>query len=102
MEGSWTGVDAMAEAWRDVLSVWDELRPEVEEYRELDDERVLVLVRLRGRGKTSGVELDEMRAKPVVLYQVRGGKVTRLVVYADSNQALTELGLPTEAGSTPS
>jgi ketosteroid isomerase-like protein len=49
MEGSWTGVDAMAEAWRDVLSVWDELRPEAEEFRELDDERVLVLVRLRGR-----------------------------------------------------
>jgi ketosteroid isomerase-like protein len=99
--GSWTGVDAMVEAWRDFQSAWDELHPEVEEYRELDDERILVLVRLRGRGKASGVELEEMRAKAATLYHVRGGKVTRLV-YSDRARAFADLGLPPKAHTSPS
>ena len=92
-DGSWTGVDAMGEAWRDFLSAWEDVRAEAEEYRELDGERVLVLVRIGGRGKASGLELGQMRAKAAALYHVRGGKVTRLVVYADSDRALAELGL---------
>ena len=46
----------MAEAFRDWLSAWEELRVEAEEFRELDDERVLVLSHFSGRGKTSGLE----------------------------------------------
>ena len=80
--GSWTGLAAMAEAWRAFLGAWEEYRTEVDEYRELDGERVLVLLHLSGRGKTSGVELGEMRTKAANLFHVRGGKVTRLVLYA--------------------
>jgi hypothetical protein len=36
---------------------------EAEEYRELDDNRVLVLNREYGRGKTSGLDLAQMRAR---------------------------------------
>ena len=93
VDASWTGVEAMENAWRDVLSAWDNFRPEVEEYRELDEERVLVLVRLRGHGKTSGVDLEEMQAKAAALYHVRDGKVTRLVVYADRDSAFADLGV---------
>jgi ketosteroid isomerase-like protein len=101
-EGSWTGLEAATEAWRDALSAWDDLHPEAEEYRELDDERILVLVRLRGRGKTSGVDLEEMQAKTATLYHVRGGKVTRLVLYADRDRAFDDLGLGSEDDSEPS
>jgi hypothetical protein len=41
--GSWTGLARMAEGWGSFLSAWEEFRVEAEEYRELDDERVLVL-----------------------------------------------------------
>jgi ketosteroid isomerase-like protein len=40
--GSWTGIAAMVEAWRDRFSAWDDPRFKVDAYRELDDERVLV------------------------------------------------------------
>ena len=45
---TWTGVAAMAKAWREFLSAWEDYSIEAEEYRELDDERVLVLVRRGG------------------------------------------------------
>jgi len=51
--GTWTGVAGMAEGWRDYLSTWEEYHSEVEEYRELDDDRVLVLVHRIGRAKRS-------------------------------------------------
>ena len=96
--GSWRGVAAMAAAVRDELSGWRDFHEEAEQYRELDDERVLVLVDWRGSGKTSGLELGQMRAKGADVVHVRGGKVTRLVTYLDRDQALADLGLAPETG----
>jgi hypothetical protein len=39
--GVWEGLASLAEMTRELLSAWDEWRYEVDEYRELDDERVL-------------------------------------------------------------
>jgi ketosteroid isomerase-like protein len=84
----------VAEGWRDSLSAWEDLRVEsVEEYRELDDERVLVLHDLGGRGKTSGLELGLAQTKAATLFDLRDGKVTRLVAYPDREQALADFGL---------
>ena len=96
--GSWTGVAGMAEAMRDGLSAWEGFHSEAAEYRELDGERVLVLVRMSGRGKTSGVELEQMRTKAADLFHVRGGKVTKLVVYMDAEHALADLGIASDSG----
>ena len=70
-----------------------------DEYRELDDERVLVLIHWGGRGKTSGLEIEQMRTKGAQLFHVRGGKVTRFVTYWDGERALADLGLAPEADS---
>jgi ketosteroid isomerase-like protein len=94
--GRWKGVAAGTEAWRDFLSAWEEFRIEGDEYRELDDERVLVLGHRTARGKASGLEVEQMQAAG--LFQVRGGKVTRLVFYWDRDRALAELGLAPQAG----
>src|SRR2546423_1375382 len=59
------------------LSAWEDFRPEAEEYREIDGERVLVLLHHRGRGKASGLELAQMQTNNAALFHVRDGKVTR-------------------------
>jgi ketosteroid isomerase-like protein len=97
--GSWKGVAGMAEAMRDFFSAWEEWRGEADEYRELDGERVLVLVRYSGRGKTSGLEVGEMRAEGASLFHCRDGSVTRFVAYLDRERALADLGLAPDTGS---
>jgi hypothetical protein len=52
--GGWRGLAAMAEGWGDFLGNWEDWRIVVEEYRELDDERVLVLVHNSGRERGVG------------------------------------------------
>jgi ketosteroid isomerase-like protein len=100
--GSWRGLAGMAKASRDLLNSWEQVRLEVEEYREVDDERVLVFNHFGGRGKTSGLELDQMGARAAFLFQLKDGRVTRVVYYTEREGALAELGLAPEAGSARS
>jgi len=91
--GSVTGLAGMAETFRDWLSTWQEWRVEAEEYRELDEDRVLVLFHFSARGKTSGLELGQIGTKGASLFHLRGGKVTRLVQYLDRERGLETLRL---------
>jgi ketosteroid isomerase-like protein len=88
--GSGTGLAAMATAWGEVLRAWEDFRVELDDYREVDDERVLALINFRGRGKTSGLEIA---TKGAALFQLREGKVSRIVHYWDRDGALADLGL---------
>jgi len=96
--GSWKGLAGMVEGFRGILSAWEDWRTEAEKYLELGGERVLVLVHLSGRGKTSGVDVGQLRANGANLFHISGGKVTRLVIYWDRERALADLGLSSEAG----
>ena len=91
--GQWTGRAGLRERMHEFLSTWDELHVEASEYRELDDDRVLVLTRSGGRGKISGLDIGQMRANTADILHVRDGKVTRLVSYWDRERALADLGL---------
>jgi ketosteroid isomerase-like protein len=97
--GRWTGLAGMAEGYRGVLSVWKDVRVEADEYRPLDDERMLVLDHRAGRGKTSGLEVGQIGSRAATLFHVRDGKVTRLVLYWDRDRALADLGLAREGDS---
>jgi len=91
--GSWAGPEAMTQGFRENLIGWKDLRTEVEEYRELDEERVLVLTRSTAQGKASGLVVGQMRTKGAALYHVSNGKVTRLVYYWERERALADVGL---------
>ena len=92
--GVWTGIAGMAAAAR---GLWakdlHDHRVEAEDYREVDDERVLVNCMFGGRGKSSGLDLGDLRATGAHLLHVRGEKVTRFVLYWDRDRALADLGL---------
>ena len=90
--GAWRGVAEVRRAFRDFLGAWHGFTIEVEEYRELPDGRVLVLVRHKGRGKTSGIDLAEVGGGANVL-EIRDGEVSRLTAYWYRDNALADLGL---------
>jgi ketosteroid isomerase-like protein len=94
--GSWTGRRHLGEATRDWLSTWENASVEAYDYRELDEERVLVTVRHTGRGKASGLELGELHAVGAQLFEIRRGKVVRCVHYLDRARALADIGLTSE------
>ena len=90
------GVIGLAEAARARLEVLEDVRELAEEYRELDDGRVLVLNLTRGRWKRSGIEFRESTSTLLVgahLFHIRDGKVTKLVVYGSRDSAVADLGL---------
>jgi ketosteroid isomerase-like protein len=92
--GKWKGLPAMGSAFRDWLNAWEGWTAEAEEYRELDDERVLVMTTSSGRGKSSGVKVGQMGyAHGANLFHLRDGKVTRLVTYWNREDALADLGM---------
>jgi ketosteroid isomerase-like protein len=91
--GTWTGVAGMVAAWREFMGAWEGYRIEVEEYRELDGERVLAFTRRSGRGQTSGLEIAQGSAKGATLWHVRDGRVTKQVTYWDRDHALADLYL---------
>jgi ketosteroid isomerase-like protein len=91
--GTWTGRRAMGESWREYVNAWQDLRTAVDSYRELDSERVLVLARFQGRGRTSGLDLGQVGTQGAYLFQIDDGKVTRLVGYWSRDCALADLGL---------
>jgi hypothetical protein len=90
--GTWRGRDAMSRAWGEVLGAWVGLRSQAEEFRPLDDGRLLVLTRNSGRGKSSGLELGEMQTRGANLLSREGRLVTRFLAYWNRDAVLEELG----------
>src|SRR5436190_23217527 len=61
--GNGRGLPSMAKALVDYVGPWEDYSVQVEEFRALDNERVLVLIRQRGRGRTSGWDLTQMQTQ---------------------------------------
>lgn len=92
--GRWMGLEAMAARYGDWLRGWKAFRAEPERYLVVDDRRILVLVHNTGRGRTSGLEFEQRSVANY--FELRDGKVTKLVVYWDRDHALADAGLATE------
>jgi len=89
-----TGLAGMAESWRNRIDVIEGVRIEAEELRDLDDGRVLVLVRNMGRARRSGVEIEQLGgARMAAVFRIEGGRVTSLAIYWERSRALADLGL---------
>ena len=90
LQGEWRGVGVAATIWSNFLATMNDYRAEIEALRDMEDGRVLVLVRGHGRGRTSGAAVDDRSAN---IFEVRGRKVVKLTIYAGRDRALADLGL---------
>ena len=72
------------QAW---LSEWEEWRAVPEEFIEIGD-YVVVLAKYQGRGKGSGVEIDQEGAH---VFKLRDGKVVRLEIFANRERAIASV-----------
>jgi len=73
----------------DTSENWAELQINAEEFRDLGD-RVLVLGRMKGRGKGSGVPVNQPF---VTILDFRGDRIWRSRVYLDRAEGLRVAGL---------
>jgi ketosteroid isomerase-like protein len=90
---NWTGLAGMSDGFGEFLSAWEDFHVQAEEYREIDEDHVLVLVQFSGRAKTSGMALGHMETTNAVLFHIDDGEVRRVLLYWDREGALVDLGL---------
>lgn len=95
--GSWKALAGIAKAWGDFLGAWEDYRHQAIEYRDLDGERVLVVVHRRGRGESGRPRPVETDSAGV--FHIHGDKVIKLVIYWDRSRAFADLGLSADKPS---
>ena len=88
--GEMHGPVAVRRYIQDWIDTFDDFGIVVEELRDVGNDRVLGIQRLKGRAKLSGTETDLRYA---VVYTVRDGKVVRGQEYLSVDQALEGVGL---------
>jgi ketosteroid isomerase-like protein len=88
--GRTRGLAGMTRLVRDGLNAFHDLSQEAEDFRELDERRVVVLNRYTGRGKASGLGVE---AKGANVFHIDNGQISKLVHYWDRERALADLGL---------
>jgi ketosteroid isomerase-like protein len=88
VEGNFRGVEGVVTAMAEWTEPWEEHRVEPEEFTEAAD-RVLAVIHLTGRGVGSGMEIDQRFFQ---LYEVRSGKILRMVEFLSRAEALEAAG----------
>jgi ketosteroid isomerase-like protein len=84
------GVEAMRRYLGDWLETFDDITSVPTEVLDLDDERVLGVLRVNGRARLSRIETELSYA---VIYTLRDGKIMGGREYADRSTALKAVGL---------
>jgi uncharacterized protein len=87
--GVYRGREGVERFLADTSENWEELQIVAEEFRDLGD-RVVVLGRMKGRGKGSGAPIDQPFA---TIYDFRGDRIWRCRVYFDHAEGLRAAGL---------
>jgi len=75
--------------WEEWLENWQEYRVEPYEFVEAGDE-ILVRSGQRGRGKLSGIEVDQDLFQ---VFRIRDGKFVEYRIYAERAEALESIGV---------
>jgi hypothetical protein len=88
-----TGLAGATQITREVVRAYDDFSVTVQECREIDEQRVLVLFQFHGRTKAGGLELGQIAGRNATVLDIEHGAVRRLAVYWDRDRALADLGV---------
>ena len=95
------GIEGQRKRWENVHATWDDFSIAVAEVHEVDDEHAVVVLRLVGKAKASGIPLDTLLGQ---VWTWRVGRVWRIVTYTEPREALRAAGLeqpPPDAAARP-
>ena len=88
--GLFRGRDAPQDSMRELQDSFEELSFEAERFVEAPGGEIVVFIHARGRGRGSGVKIDNRIAW---VFTLRGDQVARLEVYEERAEALEAVGL---------
>jgi ketosteroid isomerase-like protein len=88
--GFFKGKEAIGRVMRELQEAFDELTLEPEEFLEAPNGEIVVLVHACGRGRGSGMKIDNRIAH---VWTCRSDKAVRQVVYEEQAEALEAVGL---------
>lgn len=71
------------------IGEFDDWREEIDEIRDFGSQ-VYVVATQKGRGKGSGIEIETRYA---LLFEVRGGQITRMTMFSEPAEALAAAGV---------
>ena len=90
LKGVYRGAEQVNEVFQSFREVWDRLRWDVQEVIDLEGGRVLIVNRVRMRGRTSHVEVE---ATGIQVWTIRDGKLASVKLYQSREEALEAVGL---------
>ena len=88
--GIYRGREAVRAYAEQFSAEFDAFSWQPEDFLDAGDDQVLVLMRVRGRGKSSGIEID---LRGGWLYTLKDGVAVRVDAYLDREEALAAAGL---------
>jgi ketosteroid isomerase-like protein len=84
------GIDGARRFIREWTAAFDDWELEVEAIHDAGGDKVVSVVRQRGRSRTTGLPVDMLFAQ---VFTIRDGKETRMEMYADPDEAMKAVGL---------
>jgi ketosteroid isomerase-like protein len=83
------GLEGLVEGWQDWLIPWESYVITVDEFVDAGD-KVVTLVRIRGRTSRDGVEVEH---RPAAVWTVGDGQVTAVTFFLDRDEAFEFAGI---------
>jgi ketosteroid isomerase-like protein len=92
VEGGTTyhGIQGLRQWAQDIDSIFERVNSELIDFREVDDERAIVVVRVTGLARTSGAPFDGRRTQ---IWTWRNGKIWRSEAFTDPREAFKAAGI---------
>jgi ketosteroid isomerase-like protein len=90
VEEAYRGPEGVRAFWELFWDAWEHISLQAEQFIEIDQGRLLVFVRFRGKGRGSGAEVERQVAH---VYEFRDGKIVGFDFYWDREEALNVVGL---------